>query len=176
MLFKVLHFSCQWVTYLNFCGIKKLSPFPLPSFVYPFYLFFSAFPYHLYPSPPEVWLICEPKTICEGSWYNIHVVAMWLPQFALSGDRPPDDPYASGCLFSHQEQMHFSMNLLYLFAIPFLTRGSCCFLLQWHWFHFLLPLQSTLINKQCHLWGSKFPSLCHSLGSVFVTLVPWKKL
>lgn len=65
----------------------------------------------------------------------------------------------SGCLRSHQDQVCFPMNSLYLFAIPFLTRGSCCLLLQWHWFHILLPLESTLINQQCYLWGSKFPSL-----------------
>lgn len=37
---------------LNCWEINKLSPFPFPSFVYPFCLFFSAFPYHLDPSLP----------------------------------------------------------------------------------------------------------------------------
>lgn len=133
---------------LNCWEIKKLSPFPFPSFVYPFCLFFSAFPYHLDPSLPGS--LASLQALKRSAKGLDTAYKLW-PCSCLSLRCQELDlriVLVPPTLIPPSGSVRFSMNLL---AVPFLTRDSCCLLLQWHWFHILLALESTLINQQRHL-------------------------
>lgn len=107
---------------------SRIKKFSFPSFVYSLFLFLLAFPYHLCHSPMKSGKFVSPEINYEVSWYNIQVVAMRLPQFAMN--RPPGNLHAFGCSFSHQKQTHFFQKCIILvcssfsdqsFMLPFIT-------------------------------------------------------
>lgn len=174
----LLFFLSTGHTSLNCCGITKLAPFPSPPFVCPSvntYSYWSLLPPVRLPagSPARLWALKLPvKLLMRRACCRCVAAAV-----CVAGRQAPGHACASGRLHSLRGQMCFpvtSWTYLYSvsdqrFLLPFITVAL---------FHVLWPLESTLINQQCYLWGSKFPSLCHSLGSVFVifTLAPWNKL
>lgn len=153
---------------LSCCRIKKLS---FLSFVYSLFLFLLAFPYHLCPSRMKSGEFVSPETNYEVSWYNVQVVAMQLPQFAMN--RPPGNLHAFGCSFSHQKQTYFFPEIYSQFffwpeihAVFYYSGISVRFFYQWK-----VPLWT---SNAIYEGANSQVSIISLVLSVIFTLMPWK--
>lgn len=140
----LLFFPVHWSHIFELLWDHKISSFSFRSLFYPSkYLFLLVFA-STCPSPcRKPGSFVGPETTCEAldATCMLQLCGCHGLRCQETGFRP------SLCLWALAQPSGsdvLSYDFLYLFAIPFLTRGSCCLLLQWHCFtffcHWKVPL------------------------------------